>query len=272
MKVAIMTDMEGVGGVVNFEDYCQPGSVYSQLGKELLTEEINAAVRGFFDAGAEEIMVLDGHGTGGIDITLLDERALYARCGGLSDLFGLDESFDAIAWIGQHAKAGTIGSHITHTGWFDAIDLKVNGVSIGEYGYFALMAADLGIRPVFVSGEMALEQEVKEITPWVHTVSVKRGLSVSDGRNLNFDEYSKANLGVISIHPRRARKLIYEGAYEALLDYKKNPDNFSFFELPRPHIMETWHRRRNDIPEQYIKTEGSGRFVDLFVEHYKKIK
>ncbi len=75
MKLMIMTDMEGVAGMLNFEDWCVPDGRYYDKGKRLLTLEVNAAIEGFFHGGATEIVVVDGHGNGGIDPELLDERA-----------------------------------------------------------------------------------------------------------------------------------------------------------------------------------------------------
>ena len=66
-KVYIMTDMEGVAGVLDFENWCKPESRYYELGKELLTLEVNAAIEGFSRGGATEFLVADGHGYGGIN-------------------------------------------------------------------------------------------------------------------------------------------------------------------------------------------------------------
>ena len=55
MKIMIMTDMEGVAGVLNFEDWCVPGGMFFSKGQTLLTEEGNAAIAGFFAGGGEEI-------------------------------------------------------------------------------------------------------------------------------------------------------------------------------------------------------------------------
>ena len=71
MKI-MMTDMEGVSGVRRMQDWCTPESRYYQNGCRLLTQEVNAAVDGFFSAGATYVQVADGHGAGGIDIGLLD--------------------------------------------------------------------------------------------------------------------------------------------------------------------------------------------------------
>ena len=71
-KIYIMTDMEGVAGVIDFENWCGPSGRYYELAKELLTLEVNSCIEGLFEGGVEEIIVLDGHGPGGINIKLLD--------------------------------------------------------------------------------------------------------------------------------------------------------------------------------------------------------
>ena len=66
MKVLMMTDLEGVAGVVTFEQDSDPTGQYYETAKRLLTAEVNAAVDGLMEAGAEEVLVLDMHGPGGI--------------------------------------------------------------------------------------------------------------------------------------------------------------------------------------------------------------
>ena len=66
MKVFIVSDMEGVSGIVKWQqtDGAKEKRAYHE-GRELYTEEINAAVRGAKSAGATEIVVMDCHGAGG---------------------------------------------------------------------------------------------------------------------------------------------------------------------------------------------------------------
>ena len=115
MKIYLMTDLEGVAGVLDFENWCEPSSRYYETAKEFLTLEANAAASGFFDAGAAEVVVVDGHGWGGIDPRLIDSRVELMRGWPEGWPQGLDDSYDAIAWVGQHAKAGTAYAHIAHT-------------------------------------------------------------------------------------------------------------------------------------------------------------
>ena len=64
MRILIMTDMEGVSGIVAWDQVTGGKPMYEE-GRRLYTEEINAAVRGARSAGAEEIVVVDCHGAGG---------------------------------------------------------------------------------------------------------------------------------------------------------------------------------------------------------------
>ena len=64
MRILIMTDMEGVSGIVAWDQVTGGKPMYEE-GRRLYTEEINAAVRGARAAGAEEIVVVDCHGAGG---------------------------------------------------------------------------------------------------------------------------------------------------------------------------------------------------------------
>ena len=85
MKIYVMTDMEGVAGIQNSPDWCRPPAPessgrYYDLGKELLTREVNAAVEGLFEGGATEVLVADGHGPGGIRPLLRSLQSCVAAC------------------------------------------------------------------------------------------------------------------------------------------------------------------------------------------------
>jgi len=79
MKIYLMTDMEGCAGILNHDDWVLPSGRYYDAGRRILTDETNAAIDGFFAEGATEIVVVDGHGAGGIDPLRLDSRAQLQR-------------------------------------------------------------------------------------------------------------------------------------------------------------------------------------------------
>jgi len=227
MRIYIMTDLEGVAGVLNFEDWCTPDSRYYELAKELLTREVNAAVSGFYEGGATQVTVSDGHGHGGIRPVLLDPRVELIRGWPTGFPFLLDEGaeegrpydahpYDGVAWVGQHAMAGTPYAHIAHTQSFRYLDLSVNGVSIGEMGQLALCASELGVRSIFLSGDRAACEEARALVPGIETVAVKRGTTPGRGDELDAAQYARRNLGAVHVHPERARAAIREGARRAV--------------------------------------------------------
>ena len=264
MKILILTDMEGVAGVLNHDGWVIPEGRFYDKGLRLLTGEVNAAVDGFFAAGADEVVVRDGHGFGGIDPELLDERALLSRGPAEHGWPGaLDDSFDAIAFVGQHAKAGTPYSHITHTQWFNFIDIDVNGISIGEYGQVSLCAMELGVPTILACGEEALCKEAQALTPGVVTVSGKRGLMADGLDELDTDAYRAAKLGALHKSPAVVRRLIGEGAKAALQKLKKTPEAFKYPTLTLPYKRTIRYRKDGDKAAYEAVVEHPDSFITL---------
>ena len=76
-NVFMVTDLEGVAGVVSFADQSYPDGRYYDAAKKLATAEVNAAVDGCLEAGMEDILIWDGHGAGG-HLSLALGRAIAA--------------------------------------------------------------------------------------------------------------------------------------------------------------------------------------------------
>ncbi|NIA13021.1 MAG: hypothetical protein GWP08_02990 [Nitrospiraceae bacterium] len=232
MRIMLMTDLEGVAGVKNAEDWICPHSPYYATATKLLTAEANAAVEGFFAGGATYVQVADGHGAGGIDIERLDPRVEYARGWPEAWPFHLDEGFDGVAWVGQHAKASTELAHLPHTQSFRYVDLQVNGVSIGELGQLALCASELGIPPFFASGDVALTKEAVALAPDIVTCAVKRGVTRGSGEECTMAEYERRNSGAVHFPPARACAAIRKAAEAAAWKLKRNPPPVVSVEAP----------------------------------------
>jgi len=258
VKIYIMTDMEGVAGILDHDNWCAapergyPGRYYD-LGRELLTREVNAAIDGICQAGATEIVVSDGHGQGGIHPVLLDRRAQLTR-GFPSGWPGvLDASFDAVMWIGQHAKAGTPYAHLAHTQSFRYLEQRINGVAVGEFGQLLFCASELGVPAIFGSGDEAFCREAAEMVPGIVTVAVKRGLTPDDGRGLTAKAYGLHNLGAVHLHPEVARDAIREQAAAALVKLRTAEPGFGLVALDPPYERVTRFR-----PEE----EGQPHTID----------
>lgn len=252
MRIYLMTDMEGCAGMITHDDWVIPAGRYYEAGKELLTLEVNAAVDGFIAAGVTEIVVADGHGYGGIDGRLLDARARLMRGWPGGFPFLLDRSYDAVAWVGQHAKAGTPYSHITHTQSFHYVDLAVNGVSIGELGQFAMCASELGIPAIFAAGEKALAAEAAALIPGIETVAVKEGTTPGSGDELSTEKYAKFHLAAIHLHPVRARELIRAGAARAVRTAleRKGDATYGIVPLTKPFRRRAVFRQDANNPHR----------------------
>ena len=187
MKIFIMTDLEGVAGVLDSENWCGTQSLYYHKAKELLTKEVNAAIEGFLQGGATEILVADGHGYGAINPDMLHPKVELVRNWPVSKqgTFNMDDrKFDYIAFIGQHPMAGTIGGHLCHTGNMGVVQQTVNDIVVGEYGNLVLIANELGIRAIFATGCEEFCRETKAFVLGSETVAVKRSTQTTPGKHL----------------------------------------------------------------------------------------
>jgi len=258
MKLYIQTDMEGAAGIMNVDDYLGPSGCYYEKARRLVTMEVNAAVRGFAEGGFDEIVVADGHGAGAIDIELLDSRALLMRGWPTRWPLLLDESYDAIAFVAQHAKAGTEYAHIPHTQWFGYIDLSINGVSVGEYGQFVLCADELDIPVIFGSGDAAFCREAKELTPWVETVEAKQGTAPGKGDELDHDAYGHSHEAAIHRHPEVVRREIERAAMRAARRFMSDPGSFGRVGLKPPYrAVARFRKVRESEPHEVVREHPS---------------
>ncbi|MFH1569941.1 MAG: M55 family metallopeptidase [Gemmatimonadota bacterium] len=250
MRIYLMTDLEGVAGVQNFQSWTSPGCPYYSLARQLLTREVNAAIEGFFDAGASSILVADGHGPGAVDIQDLDSRAEFMRGWPESWPLGLEEGgYDFVAVVGQHAKSRTPFSNMAHTQGCRYLELSINGTAIGEFGQLAMCASQLGVRTIFASGELAFAREAEALVPGIETVAVKRGTRPGRGDECSEEEYRLRNGSAIHQHPERARCLIRAGAERALR--RAAAEDFGIIPLQRPFRRVYVQRHTAESPRLF---------------------
>ena len=157
MKIYIMTDLEGVAGVVDFESQTYDTGKYYEKAKELLTAEVNAAVEGAMRAGATEILVCDGHGQGGIVPELIHPSAKLLHGRPIGRFWEIDSSkWDACFLLAHHAMNGTPDGNLNHTYSSKTIvKMLLNGTPIGEIGMNIYLAGWFGIPAVLITGDEA---------------------------------------------------------------------------------------------------------------------
>jgi len=220
LKVFISVDMEGITGVVHWEEVSRTGKDYDYF-RRIMTKETNAAIAGAAAAGATEIIVRDSHGSArNIIPDLLDKRAKLLRewSGNFMMMMeGIDDTFDAVIFVGYHAKAGTPDALLEHTMSGTVTDVSVNGVSLPEAGINALIAGYYNVPIVFVAGDQAICNQARGLFGEVETVAVKQGIG---GAALN-------------LHPDVSKQKIREGVEKAL----RNLNKYRPYKLDSPYTL-----------------------------------
>lgn len=171
--IFLITDAEGVGGVCR-QDQTEPSNREMQ---QLLTAEINAAVQGFYDGGAGEVIVWDGHdGSQTLSTLTIHPRAKLVM-GALGASMLMERKFSAVAIVGQHSKANVRGGIMAHSYSSLGIQtMKLNGKTVGEIDVIAAMAGHFATPVIMVSGDQAAVAEMREIVPDAEFAAVKEGL------------------------------------------------------------------------------------------------
>ena len=194
LKIFISVDMEGIGGIGTGRMTSSSGKDYA-LGRELMTAEVNTVVAAVFEHGPADVLVNDSHGDmQNLLHTQLDPRVQYIQ-GNLKPLGmvqGLDDSFDAAIFIGYHARAGTEGGFLAHTGTGSVKGLWLNGTEVGEGGLNAFYAGSHGVPVILATGDLTFTKQFGELVS-TQTVATKEAIGSSVAR-LHHPEDVKARL------------------------------------------------------------------------------
>jgi len=183
LKVYISVDMEGVSGVVDGSQVVEDGRDYAAA-RRWMAEDVNAVIAGLLSAGATEIVVNDSHG--GMRNLLPD--SLHPKASLISGtpkpltmMAGIDETFDAVVFVGYHAAAGTARAILDHTIAGRAVSrITVNGTEMPELGLNAAIAGEFWVPVILVTGDTATAEQARALLgEQVVTVAVKE----SFGRN-----------------------------------------------------------------------------------------
>ncbi|NGO73260.1 M55 family metallopeptidase [Streptomyces boncukensis] len=176
MKILISADMEGATGVTWPGDVL-PGASQWERCRPLFTSDVNAAIAGFCDAGADDVVVNEAHWTmRNLLLEQLDDRArmLTGRHKSLSMVEGVQHGdVDGIAFVGYHAGAGDEGV-LAHTYLANSITgVWADGVRASEGLLNSLVAAEYGVPVVLVTGDDRAIEDAKGYAPQAEGVAVK---------------------------------------------------------------------------------------------------
>lgn len=180
MKILISADMEGATGVTWPADVL-PGTPQWERCRAMFTSDVNAAVLGFFDGGADEVLINEAHWSmRNLLLERLDERAqmLTGKHKSLSMVEGIQHGdVDGIAFVGYHTGAGTQGV-LAHTYLANSITgVWLNGARASEGLLNAHVVAEYGVPVVLVTGDDLTCADAEGYAPDARKVAVKDHVS-----------------------------------------------------------------------------------------------
>jgi D-amino peptidase len=204
VKVFISFDMEGVAGIVDWAQ-CRPHGQPYEEGRALLLGEVNAAIDGAMAAGATEIVCNDSHGA----MNNLNPADLHGRAAYIAGrhkprymMEGLDDSFDAVFFLGYHGSISGEPSVLSHTYNPSVISrVSLNGAECGESGINGLVALGHNVPVALITGDHITIAEAEPFYKQVEQVVVKESIT---------------RFAAVQVHPEQAREMIYTGAEAAV--------------------------------------------------------
>lgn len=264
MKIYVLTDLEGISGIVNFEQTGREGKGGEyERARRLLTNEVNTVVAACREAGVEKVVVNDGHASGyNFIVEDLHPEGEYVIGGNRKkSLLGCGKDFDGVILLGYHAMAGTENGILDHTqsskAWYN---YWVNGIIMGEVGQCAIHAGILDIPVILVTGDTAVCGEAKALLKNVETVAVKEG-------------YSRTCAKIIP--PSTAQAMIRKGIEKALKKIKsfkpykikfpaKVKIEFQTTDIADGYERNGWKRINGTTVEKIIEKPENGQDLKIF--------
>lgn len=249
MNVYILTDMEGISLVTEWDQVKQGHPFYPKY-QEVLALEVNAAIEGAFAAGAERVVVNDGHGSQ--DYNLLWDR-LHPKAeierpdSAVNILPSLDDTFHALLMVGYHAMEGAPNAVLAHTqSHTDWRFFEMNGRRYGEIGQMAIIAGDCGVPVAYVSGDAAAVAEARELLgPDLPATVVKWGHARGKAR---------------SLHPAESARRIRRDVEQALKAPRRAP-----FAVPGPYEITVGYKSKEAADRAMAVRPGLARIDDFTV-------
>ena len=245
MKILLASDMEGITGVTNW-DQVTPGHPEYARFRKLMTGDVNAAIRGAFNGGADEVFVADGHWNGSnILIEDLDPRARLnsGSPAPLGMMQGLDKNVDGVFFIGYHARQGSPEAVLDHT-WSNTCVANVwlNDVPAGEYALNAALAGHYNVPVLMISGDQTVCAQASEQIGSLETAIVKQ---------------ATGHFSADCLPPAVSQKLIEDAAKRAVEKLRRGIE-IKPFVLKRP-IKVTVELNSSDMADKAMTMPGVAR-------------
>lgn len=273
--ILILSDMEGVSGVIDKRLTISGGTFWRDYGRHLLTDDINAVASILYSGGVKRIYLSESHNLGRNTvleyllpfITVLPPHSAQSSMHGRAfwEEFYTEKNVKGAIMVGCHGMAGANGflSHSWDSNAFEFI--KVNNEEVGEIGLTAGLLGYYNIPLVEVIGDDAAIKEVKNIIPEIIGVTVKK---------------AEKDSWLSVLPPDVAQQLIRERTSECLEKLTKvkpfkfrEPVNLCFEVKKKDYLTKISKDKRLRIEKQvmYINASNYVEAYDVFWDSYLKM-
>jgi D-amino peptidase len=228
LRILIVTDLEGAGGVNDADEQLLPGQRRYMESRRILTGEVNAAVEGALAAGATEVVIWDGHdGSRTLSIDEIHPSAKLIQGKPTPANYYMSEKlYDGVMFIGQHAMAGTESGVLAHSQSFSVKRIAINERDVGEIGQLAAIAGYFGIPVIMLAGDQTACAEILRLQPNAVTVAVKRMAGKASTLSLSHAEakrqITEASMKAVS-HAREYAPWKIAGPVTMTIEYLPQP-------------------------------------------------
>ncbi|MEW5822494.1 MAG: M55 family metallopeptidase [Cyanobacteriota bacterium] len=222
MKIYISFDFEGINGVSKFSQVENKNKQEIEKSLYQAYKEIQAVINGALKSGVEYITINDAHSAmTNLDLNHLDDRIslITGKPKPISMMAGLDQSYNAAILLGYHARAGAPGACLAHTLIDEILNVKINGIAVGEAYLNSLYAASLNVPIAMASGDEALKEEIYQQIGEIPTVCIKKALG-----------YNSVEC--------RPNSIILNDLEETTFKTLTNPSSWIINKVPSPYDME----------------------------------
>ncbi|HSJ10271.1 MAG TPA: M55 family metallopeptidase, partial [Longimicrobiales bacterium] len=224
---AVVTNREIIAGTEGTRYATGSGRDYDQY-RMLLTKEVNATIAGARSGGARSFVVNEGHGGNMFANVLpweMDGEAILIRGFPRPNVMStaIDSSFGTMMFTGAHANAGA-GGVMSHNYAFSR--LTVNGTSVSEVGFNALVAGDMGVSVSLVSGDDVFVEETKRM--------------LGNGVIGVITKYAVGGNAAITYSPATVQQMLRDSAEAAVR--REMRGDFAPFTMSRPYTVEMTFR------------------------------
>jgi D-amino peptidase len=190
MRVLLCVDMEGISQIRSFRELWAVFPEFEETGRAATTADALAAIRGLRAGGAREITLCEVHGPVPDTIvnSLPDGVTRIEQDELLRQLARTRAAYDAMFLLGWHARCGTPGAFMSHTGGL-SLRIAVDGNPITEAHIYAWRA---GLPVIGITGDAALEGQLDGILEGTPFLAVKRAVSRAEAEPIYSPDESAA--------------------------------------------------------------------------------